>query len=254
MIPIVLHHGIFGFDQLSLGPLSLCYFNGIDRALAKRGHAVKCAAVHPTAPVSKRAHELKATVQGFLAELGRPKDKVLLIAHSMGGLDARYMVSQLGMARHVAALVTIASPHRGSPSADVWMHDMGMRAVGVPLLGMLGLDMRGAVDLTTGSCRRFNQRIIDRPTVRYYSVTAACPASQIPPPLLPGYFAIYAREGDNDGMVSVQSAIWGKHLGTWPVHHLHAINHRFPTDCLSPVGDIVPFYLELMEQLEADGL
>ena len=36
----------------------------------------------------------------------------------MGGLDARYMIGQLGMADRVAALLTVTTPHRGSPYAD----------------------------------------------------------------------------------------------------------------------------------------
>ena len=36
----------------------------------------------------------------------------------MAGLDARYMISKLGMADKVATLVTIGTPHRGSYFAD----------------------------------------------------------------------------------------------------------------------------------------
>src|SRR5262249_5187529 len=38
---------------------------------------------------------------------------VHVFAHSMGGLDARYMISRLGMAKRVLSLTTIATPHRG---------------------------------------------------------------------------------------------------------------------------------------------
>ncbi len=37
-----------------------------------------------------------------------------IVAHSKGGLDARYMISHLDMGGAVASLTTIATPHRGS--------------------------------------------------------------------------------------------------------------------------------------------
>ena len=37
--------------------------------------------------------------------------RVNIIAHSMGGLDARYMVSRLGMDDRVEALIAIAHPN-----------------------------------------------------------------------------------------------------------------------------------------------
>ena len=41
-------------------------------------------------------------------------DKVIVVAHSMGGLVARAWVARLGGAARTARLVTIASPHHGS--------------------------------------------------------------------------------------------------------------------------------------------
>ena len=41
---------------------------------------------------------------------GLTSRKVVLMAHSMGGLDARYAVAKLGMDRHVAAVVTVTTP------------------------------------------------------------------------------------------------------------------------------------------------
>jgi triacylglycerol lipase len=41
-----------------------------------------------------------------------------LIAHSMGGLDSRFMLSPANLdhlAAHVASLTTISTPHHGSP-------------------------------------------------------------------------------------------------------------------------------------------
>lgn len=48
----------------------------------------------------------------------RIDSKVNIIAHSMGGLDARYMISALGGANRVASLTTISTPHTGSKVAN----------------------------------------------------------------------------------------------------------------------------------------
>ena len=48
-----------------------------------------------------------------------PLEKVIIFAHSMGGLDARYMISVLGAGHRVASLTTIATggmPGFGRPS------------------------------------------------------------------------------------------------------------------------------------------
>ena len=44
--------------------------------------------------------------------------KVNIIAHSKGGLDARYAISKLGMAPYVASLTTMNTPHRGCRFVD----------------------------------------------------------------------------------------------------------------------------------------
>ncbi|WP_243663965.1 esterase/lipase family protein [Rhodothermus marinus] len=37
----------------------------------------------------------------------------------MGGLDARYLIARLDGYRHVASLITIATPHRGTALAEL---------------------------------------------------------------------------------------------------------------------------------------
>ena len=76
--------------------------------------------------------------------------RVLIVAHSMGGLDARYMISRMGMEDHVAALLTITTPHRGSPYADWIVRHLGRRLHGFRLMKLLKVDVQAANDLTTG--------------------------------------------------------------------------------------------------------
>ncbi len=246
MIPVVLHHGLFGRDAIRLGPLRLSYFSKIDRAIADRGHLVIQTRVHPTASVERRSRELKQQILDRLESAGQPRAKVLLIAHSMGGLDARYIVSKLGMARHVAAILTITAPHRGSPYADWIERNLGQRIGLLPIVRKLGWDISAGIDLTTDACARFNDEVPDHPDVRYASITCARPCHQMPAFALHSHSVISAIDGDNDGLVSLKSGVWGEHLGTWPVDHWQAINRKFAIR--HPSEDVSPRYVEVLEK------
>src|SRR5262245_15550641 len=89
--PIILVHGLFGFDKIRVGPFTVAnYFPGIVESLQIAGNRVFVPSLSPTAGVAERAQQLK----DFLRK-ACPYDRVHLIAHSMGGLDARYMISRL---------------------------------------------------------------------------------------------------------------------------------------------------------------
>jgi triacylglycerol lipase len=253
VLPIVLHHGLMGLGNIELGPVKLHYFRRIDRAIAGRGHPLIVSRVHPTAGIATRARQLKETILRQLDILGRPRDKVIILGHSMGGLDARYMISRLGMEDRVEALLTVTTPHRGSPYADWCVRHLG-RLRGLALMRFLGLDVQAASDLTTDACRRFNQEVPDAPGVRYFSVSAARPWHRVPPFALHAYKVIYDAEGENDSLVSVKSSTWRAHLGVWPADHWHTINHRFIVEIKEPTGDITPFYLDALNKMKASGV
>ncbi len=252
MLPVVLHHGLFGTGDVRVGPVTLSYFRGIDRAISGRGHPVIVTKVHPSSSVENRARQLKENVLRSLSAIGRAKQKVILIGHSMGGLDARYAVARLGLAEHVAAVVTVTTPHRGSPVADWAMRNLGDRLGLTRLLEVLHLDFGAIADLTTRRCGVFNQEVANVPGVPYYSVSAARPWHRMPPFALHAHAVIRAAEGDNDGLVSVRSSTWGTHLGTWPADHWHTINRRYlPELPGAATGSIIPYWLRLLDRVTA---
>lgn len=248
MLPVVMHHGIFGFGNLKAGPLEYSYFHGIDLGIAARGHRVVVSRVHPTAGIERRAEQLKAVIRRELPDEG----KVILVAHSLGGLDARYMISRLGMADRVAALLTVATPHRGSPYADFWADHLGRRLGVLRLAALLGMDVRAISDLTTASCRRFNDLTPDAPGVRYYCVSGVRALRLVPRFAMHAHAIVSRVEGENDSLVSVQSSIWGNHLGIWPADHFHLINKRLAIESDPPTGDVTGYYLAALERIEAD--
>jgi triacylglycerol lipase len=250
--PIVLHHGLLGFGELRLGKLKLTYYNGVDLAFEKLGHPLIVPHVHPTSSIEKRARQLRTIIRKNLRKLDRPKDRVVIFAHSMGGLDARYMIHKLDMADQVAALVTISTPHHGSAYADWCLKNLD-RVRGLQVMRFLGLDVDACNDLTIESCARFNEKITDAPGVRYFSISASRPWHRVPPLFYHSHKVISAAQGANDGLVAVESAKWGEHLETWPADHLHVVNRRFVVEIKNKTGDVTPRYLKVLERMKTEG-
>lgn len=256
MLPVFLHHGIFGYDRVQIGPVRWSYFGGgIERAIAERGHPVCAACVSPLGSIATRAADLKRSILEQLEQLGRPADeRIVLFAHSMGGLDARYMIAKLDMAHRVAALVTLSTPHRGSSYADWILKNIERSKFAQELLKVLRIDLDCCRDLTIDGCARFNDMIADHPDVAYFSVSASRPWHRVPPFLVHSHGVVRRKEGDNDGIVSVRSAQWGTHLSTWPADHVHMINHRLVVELRSPTGNIRPRYLAVLDHLDQAGI
>ncbi len=63
--------------------------------------------------------DLAALVEEKVARIVKRHDlpKIDIVAHSMGGLIARYYVKRLGGHRYVRSLVTLGTPHHGTPTA-----------------------------------------------------------------------------------------------------------------------------------------
>lgn len=216
--PVVLVHGLCGFDRLYAFRRPIKdYFPGIRPALEAAGNRVLAARVSPTAGVAQRAAELKRFIDREL-----PCEPFHVIGHSMGGLDARYMISRLGMESRVLSLTTIGTPHRGTAFAD-W----GWRrfaCVIVPFLRLVGMPHEAFIDLRTDSCRRFNEDVPDAPGVRYFAVAGVCEKPWLGPEWRLPYGIVNRAEGRNDGVVSVASAAWGEHTEVWDGDHLNLVN------------------------------
>lgn len=129
--PVVLAHGFHGSSDNSWS------FNGVEEALEGDGHFVVRADVQTYNGTPARAatlvKELDRARREFCASRSSDADrtacfettKVNIIAHSQGGLDARYAIAKLGYADHVASLTTIGTPHRGTPIGDTALGILG---------------------------------------------------------------------------------------------------------------------------------
>ena len=109
--PIVLVHGP---SMKSI--FFLHAFGRIDRILRIQGYTVYVSRIDGFGSIKTNAQQLKEEVSSVLLETGA--EKVNIIAHSKGGLDAKYMAGMPGMAERVASLTTLCTPHAGTPIAS----------------------------------------------------------------------------------------------------------------------------------------
>lgn len=109
--PIVLAHGLAGFDEL-FGVFE--YFFGIPSELRDKGATVFVTQVSAFNSTAARGEQLIDQVETIVAITGKPK--VNLIGHSHGGLDVRYVASV--RPDLVASATAVAGPHKGADLAD----------------------------------------------------------------------------------------------------------------------------------------
>ena len=241
--PIVLAHGLFGFRRIGLGPVTLAwYFRGIPAILREAGNRVLVTRVHPTAGVVRRSGKLgEQILRAF------PDEPVHLIGHSMGGLDARQLLTEPGWQGRVLSLTTIATPHLGSSIADFAKLRVGRV---YSLLERLGVDHRGFFDVTPGAAAEFNRRTRWPESLPAFSVAGDPPHDEVCWPLRRLHLALGEMEGPNDGLVSVASATaFGQALPDWPVDHLRQMNWLSPEVTASPCPKVARLYAEVIENL-----
>ncbi|HWG46813.1 MAG TPA: hypothetical protein VN688_28885 [Gemmataceae bacterium] len=246
--PVVFCHGMLAMTMLRMQiPEDTNYFSHLRPFLRERGIEALYPNVEPTGGVAERAEQLRDLIRHWTSE------PINLIAHSMGGLDARYLITHLGMANQVASLTTLSTPHHGTAVADWFCLNFRQRVPLLLTLEAFGLNVDGFRDCRTDACRAFNERTPDAAGVRYFSYTAAVPSSRVSPLLRRAWNILTPAEGANDGLVSVRSATWGEVLGMLSVDHFA----QTPDGLFVRPGenfDAVTFYARLVEDLAHRGL
>lgn len=278
--PIVLAHGFTGFRDL--GPLN--YFNRVADTLRDEAEIVYEAEVAPYHGSVFRGQQLAAFIDKVLAT--ENACKVILIGHSQGGIDARYVISTLGYGDRVAALATISTPHRGTRICDAYlglvpgwtdpMMDFFARIIGDVINEESDeASLRGFMDQLNEQemVNVFNPANPDDPRVEYFSVAGRTGLTRqddecsgavwknplevdaVEPLLLPTYEFLNGGIIDraaNDGLVTVESARWGTFLGCVPADHLDEIGQI--ADLKPLVGwDHVDMYRDVVDHLRARG-
>lgn len=262
--PIVLAHGM-GASAEIVGIVD--YWWQIDDALTNNGAVVYKTSVNGMDSTAAKAEEFKRQCLEILADSGA--EKINIIGHSHGTIYSRYAITNLGLAPYVASHTSIAGPHRGSAIADLlvngipdWLLDDIGDAFDFIYTWVFGDkdpdSLENVMDLTTDYMKNvFN---VYTPNVDgvYYQSWAAKAKWSCPSLLLePTWLIMLAKEGANDGLVSVESAKWGEfrgvEKGAWysaGVDHLNIIDQFFG---ITPGFDANGFYVGIANILKNKG-
>lgn len=248
--PIVLVHGLFGFDNI--GPVE--YFYGIPSALRKDGASVHVAQVSAANSTEVRGEQLLTQVKHILAITGA--SKVNLMGHSHGGPTVRYVASV--RPDLVASVTNIAGVNKGAPMADVLLRlappggvannqiAQASNAFGgfiSALSGQPGLPqdaLAAAQSLSTEGAARFNRThpwgvpssscgegAYAERGVAYYSWSGAKPITNLldPSDIPLGLMSLLFGGAKNDGLVSSCSSRLGRVIrDDYRMNHADEIN------------------------------
>lgn len=256
--PLVLVHGV-GFRDFRY----FNYWGRIPRELARNGAKVYYGHQEAWGTIEDNARILKDKICGIKRETGCRK--VNIIAHSKGGLDARYLISGLHMEESVASLTTISTPHRGSALVDLLerLPDGVYRAVCGLIdwyFGRLGDTNPDAYHASRQLSRHFagafNQSYRDIDGVFYQSYASLMRSGFSSKLLCIPYWVLKRLEGPNDGLVTAESARWGDFRGTITNTRLRGISHGDMIDLTREDYegfDVKEFYVELAADLKRRG-
>lgn len=259
--PIILIHGI-GYNDIDYPD----YWGRIPDALRDQGASVYFGKQDGFGTIRSNAGQLKVQLDFICEKDGH--EKFNLIAHSKGGLDARYMISMLGMDRKVASLTTIATPHRGIRAIDEYMEKSPKKLNALFSLFNTMLVIDGGDKpsdnkvyncLTSDYMQVFNDFVKDSESVYYQSYAFDMKGRYADPAMSFFYYKIKSIEGDNDGLVSVESAKWGNFRGVYSgpegkgISHPEACDGRINLTEKKELGNISGLYIKMVSELREMG-
>lgn len=252
--PIILVHGI-ALREFKF----LKAFGKIESTLSDAGYEVYTADTDAFGSIENNAEQLKKTILDVLEKSGAAA--VNVIAHSKGGLDTKYMLSNLDMADKVASFTTLATPHQGSVIAThIWHLPMWIKK---PLSFFINLFYKVAGDKNPDSMKVCEQlKKHDEPAeINTFTDSVYCQSYSTKIRkgsdclLMAVPMAIYNKTDgeENDGMVSESSAKFENYRGECLDE---AVSHTQIVDFFAKRKHrkrILNFYLKLCEELSEMG-
>ncbi|MDF2567604.1 MAG: alpha/beta hydrolase [Oscillospiraceae bacterium] len=256
--PLVMVHGV-GFRDFKY----VNYWGRIPKELIRNGATVYYGNQEAFGTIDYNAKDMKQRILQIIEETGC--EKVNIIAHSKGGLDARYMISMLDMGDYVASLTTMSSPHRGSKVIDkiVRMPDGLFQWIAKIMnkyfrkIGDQNPDFYTAVSqFSTTHSKDFNDSVKDVPKVYYQSYTSVMKSMFSDSLLCIPYCIVKPFEKENDGLVCIESAMWGNFRGVFRNKYRRGISHGDIIDLKREDYkgfDVIEKYVEIVSELKQMG-
>ncbi|NFS29715.1 triacylglycerol lipase [Clostridium botulinum] len=256
--PLVLVHGV-GFRDLKY----INYWGRIPKELIRNGATIYYGNQEAWGTVAYNAQDIKNKILQIVKD--KKNEKVNIIAHSKGGLDARYMISKLNMGEYVASLTMISSPHRGCKFVDI--------ACKIPdniykfiakffnkyyrFLGDKNPDFyTTSKQFSTYHSKKFNEEVKDVENIYYQSYASIVSNIFSDYVVAIPYILVKLTEGENDGLVSVDSAKWGEFKGILKNKYRRGISHGDIIDLRRDDYkgfDVIEKYVEIVSDLKNKG-
>lgn len=247
--PIILAHGLGVTDTGGL----YVPWGRIPDTLRRRGAVLYFGGQDAWGSIETGAAQLAQTVRRAMRETGC--DRVNLIAHSKGGLEARYLISSMGRGRHVASLSMLSTPNRGSRVAELLLYarpGVAAWARGNDAYWAQHGDekpdsLRAGEQLTPKYLEQFNRDNPDANCVYYQSWGARLGKARADTAMLLTHGLFYPAHGESDGLVTPASARWGHWRGT-----LEGVSHQQLVDVFGKDRDgfaVCGFYIRLVQEL-----
>ena len=256
--PILLVHGM-GFRDNKY----ICYWGRIPKMI-ETANTVFFGNQDSNADIETNGHFIAERIRHILEQTGA--EKINIIAHSKGGLDSRYAISKLGLGERVASLTTISTPHHGSKSVDILVKlpkflikfvcffvDCWFRILG----DKKPCTYKAISSFSTTAAEKFNADVPDCDNVFYqsYAFIMKKPTSDIF--MWMTNMFVNLIEGENDGLVTPESAKWGEFKGTYKAIGKRGISHCDEVDMRrrpfsKKAGDDVSDILDVYKQIIVD--
>lgn len=231
-------HGLLGFTEIGFPGLSIEYFRGLRKNLADISEKIYFPKLPPTGCINIRAEILSRYIDKIDA------DNICLIAHSMGGLDSRFYTSHLDKKHRIKQVITIATPHHGTPLAS-WIINKTNAWHSI-----LNKIVHPAItELTVEASKQFNKKVLDRSDVYYESYAGCRPVDELPFWCRDWSRKLSEVSGENDGQVPVLSTKWGVFSGVMHADHIELAgwNLGFPNKSFERPFNHTLFYRKVLE-------
>jgi len=276
--PIVLTHGMLGFDSI----LGVDYWYGIPSALRRDGAQVYITEVSQLDTSEARGEQLLRQVEEIAAISG--KGKVNLVGHSHGGPTIRYVAAI--RPDLVASVTSVGAPYKGSDTAD-FIRQVPPGSAGETLLAGIVNGLGAMINFLSGSssttpqnalgsleslnsegAARFNAKFPQGlPTtacgegaykvngVSYYSWSGTSPLTNVldPSDLLMGVSSLTFKDA-NDGLVGRCSSRLGMVIrDNYRMNHLDEVNQFIGLTSLFETSPVT-VYRQQANRLKNAGL
>lgn len=242
------------------------YWGRIPKTLQNNGFTVAFSGQDSNGSIESNARQIAKSIDAILEST--QAEKVNIIAHSKGGLEARYLACKLGLSDKIASITTLSTPHNGSATVDALFRlfnpliKIGSKLADCwfKILGDKSPNTYQAIcSFRTSDALLFNQQNQDVDTIYYQSygfVMKSCWSDFLMwlPNLVVQHF-----EGQNDGLLSPQAVEWTNFKPIIFGTKLRGISHCDEVDMRRRkmsihteygITDITDFYVSIAKDLE----